>query len=349
MNASVLPYLASPTSRQPLEFTAPDQLREVNGTDAFPIVEGVPLLQPPGQFAEWYDEALEVVFQERSPEILAAVAAGADLNCILQDECGVDGVRNAFQRYVSLSREQRLAGFVRVADEECSAEHPLVQQRAIDDRRKYADLSYSRGHVERLCRQVDEWAFHLPGYAAAVLETGPKVIVELGTGAGLGTHSLVQAGLRSAGLITIDVDYACTGNAEGLAKVYGTEQCVDGIVAGFWFLPLRDNSIDVICSHYGIDESRETSRVVNEIARVLRPGGRFVAMCRTDAAHRLSLTFGQLGLDRRELGKLAQMADLFPGTSGLIGIAQLNGLVLETRHEMTPECSHARDLLVFRK
>ena len=49
MNSSVLPYLASPISHHSLEFVSPDQLREVNGTEVFPVVEGIPLLQPPDQ------------------------------------------------------------------------------------------------------------------------------------------------------------------------------------------------------------------------------------------------------------------------------------------------------------
>ena len=107
-------------------------------------------------------------------------------------------------------------------------------------------------------------------------------------GAGLGTNALIEIGLHSARLISIDINYACIGNAEGLAKFHGVEESVDGIVASYWFLPFHDNSIDIVCTHYGIDESRETSRVVEEISRVLKPGGCFVVVCRTDPSNRLS-------------------------------------------------------------
>lgn len=353
MNPSILGSLVSPISRRPLEFAAPDQLTD--GEQVFPIVEGVPLLLPPGQFAEWYDEGLEVIFQEKSAETLARIAAptgeewAANLNLVLREDYGIDGIRNAFNRYAELSQEERMQSFVHVAPAERSAEHPLVQQRALDSRRKYAELTYSRKHVERLRRQVDEWAFHLPDFVAAVFEASPEIVVELGTGAGLGTYSLVKTGLPNAVLITSDVDYACAGNADGLAKVHGVEERVNGIAAGFWFLPFADNSIDVVCSHYGIDESRETGRVVDEVVRVLRPGGRFVAVCRSDPAYRLSMFLGQFDFGRQELGELARMANLFPGSEGLVRIARAKGLTAEKRLTMTPVSGHQRDLLVFRK
>lgn len=355
MNAAILPYLASPTSHKPLELTAPDQLREVNGTEVFPIVEGIPLLQPPGQFAECYNETLELIFQERSFETFARIwppngdDGATTPDQVLRDEYGPNGIREAFQRYAGLSLEQRMRGFVHVAAPQRSTEHPLVQQRAIESRRRYAELSYSEGHAEKLWGQKSTWASYLSDYAAAMLTDGPQIIVELGTGAGLGTNALIETGLDSARLITIDVDYACIGNAQGLARVYRVQERVDGIVASFWFLPLSDNSINVVCSHYGIDESREASRVIDEIARVLHQDGRFVAVCRTDAASRLALHLEPLGFDKQEMGRLARMANLYAGTDSLIETAEGKGLRLEKRQTTEPESGHQRDLLVFRK
>lgn len=354
MNAAILPYLVSPTSGNPLELSEPDQLREMGGTAQFPIVEGIPLLQPPGQFAECYNEVLELIFQEKSFETFARIwppngDGGVTPDQVLRDEYGPDGIREAFRHYAKLPPEQRMRGFVHVAPSERSSEHPLVQQRAIERCRLCAELSYSRGHIERLSQQACTWAFHLPDYAAAVLADGPSIIVELGTGAGLGTNALIETGLHSCRLITTDVDYACLGNAEGFAKVYGVEDLVDGIVASFWFLPFADSSIDAVCSHFGIDESREATRVIDEIARVLRPGGRFVAMCLTDGASRLALHLEELGFDQQEMGELARMADLYPGTDGLIAIAEENGLTLESRQAITVESEHKRDLLVLRR
>lgn len=355
MNSSLLPYLASPIEHRPLELASPDQLKEVNGTAVFPIVEGIPLLQPPGQFAEWYCECLEVIFQERTAEIFARIAAptgevwAANLRQVLREDYGADGIREAFRSYANLSRERRMAGFVHVLPSELSVEHPLVQRQAIESRRQYAGLSYSRQHFKGLKDQERTWAFHLSDYAAAVFAHESELIVELGTGAGLGTGALIETGVASARLITIDVDYGCIGNAEGLAKVLGLEKRVDGIVASFWFLPFPDGSVDVVCSHNGIDESRETSRILAEVSRVLRDGGRFVAVCRSDGAFRLSMYLDALGFCKEELRAMAIQADIYPGTDRLIEIAAQNGLVVESRQTIKPDEGHQRDILVLRK
>lgn len=355
MNSSVLPYLASPISHRALEIASPDLLKEVNGTEIFPIIEGIPLLQPPGQFAEWHPECLEVIFQEQSSEILERVSStvpeewARKLSEILRNNYGMDGVREAVKRYAKLSRADRLHGFPRIEPSEQCALCPAIAKEALDGRRKYSGLEYSQPHAERMRQMVRSWAIHVPTYVTCVFEGCPSVIVELGTGAGLGTNALLETGLRSARLITIDVDYACTGNAEGLAKVYCLEGSVDGIVANYWFLPFPDNSINVVCSHYGIDESRETSRVIEEIHRVLAPGGCFVAVCRTDAAFRLSLYIEQLGFKSQEMREMVWMADLFPGTDRLVEIAKETGLELEKRQTVKPESGQQRDILVFRK
>ena len=43
------------------------------------------------------------------------------------------------------------------------------------------------------------------------------------------------------------------------------------------------------------------------------------------------------------------MTDLFPGTDRLVNIAHEMKLDLENRKKFTPETSHQRDILVFRK
>ena len=355
MNSSVLPYLASPTSHLPLEIASPDRLKEVNGTEVFPIIEGIPLLQPPGQCAEWHSECLEVIFQERSSEIIGRISSlapeerASKLCDVLRNDYGADGVREAVRRYARLSRADRLRGFPSIELPEKCALCPAIAQKALDSRREYSGLEYSQANAERCRQMVRSWAIHVPDYVTCVFKDDPSVIVELGTGAGLGTNALLETGLRSARLIAIDVDYACIGNAEGLAKVHCLEESVDGIVASYWFLPFPDNSINVVCSHYGIDESRETSRVIEEINRVLAPGGCFVAVCRTDAADRLSFYIEQLGFEKQEMREMVWMADLFPGTDRLVEIAKEMRLGLEKRQTVTPESGHQRDILVFRK
>ncbi len=175
------------------------------------------------------------------------------------------------------------------------------------------------------------------------------MIAELGTGGGLGTNALLGAGLGDARLISLDIDYACVKNAEGLAKYYGLQDRTDPVVANFWFLPFRDDSIDMVCAHYGLDESREVPRVIEEVARVLTDGGRFVIVSRCDPTRRLASRLGDFGFDKSELKQMVSAARLCPGPDGLADVASRNGLALEDSQVVSPESSHERAILVFRK
>lgn len=349
-----LRYLVSPISHLPLEPIAPDLLQEVDGPETFPVVEGIPILLPPGYIADWYDECLEIVFQERTVEIMRKIASrdyerwSRGLNKVLGKEYGRDGIRASIEKYSKLSREEQLRGFARIGKPGRESV-PFISEDALRSRRRLSDMDYSQSHIDRMRQMMRSWAIHIPNYVTAVFESEPKVIVELGTGAGMGTNALIETGLRSARLITTDMDYACLGNAEGLAKCYCLEDQVDGIVASFWYMPFADNSIDVVCSHYGVDESRVTSRVIEEVARVLAPDGRFTAVVRSDGSFRLLRFLDQFGFRQEELREMAVRADIYPGTERLIEIAEGAGLALEKRQTITPEGSHERDILVFRK
>lgn len=366
MNLSVLHYLVSPASHQPLEVerseaskSASDSVQEGNlksksGDEAFPIVEGVPLLQPVGHLADWDSEVLEVLFGQR----LAEVSETFDEKMLeertlrlksLTTELGVDGVREAFNRYAKLPPSQRLDSLVRISPAEQSSVCPMVSRAAIEDGREYATMAGGKRRAEQMREMVHKWASHIPDYVSSILESKPAAIVELATGAGLGTNALLEAGLGDGRLISLDIDYACVKNAEGLAKYHGLQDRTDPVVANFWFLPFRDDSIDMVCAHYGLDDSREVPRVIEEVSRVLAAGGRFVNVSRCDPTRRLAPWLGDFGFDESELKQMVSAARLYPGPDGLADVASQNGLALEDSQTATPESSHERVILVFRK
>jgi SAM-dependent methyltransferase len=268
---------------------------------------------------------------------------------LIRDKLGKSGVWNAFQEYAERSPKSCLEWFIQA--DGLQEGLPVVElcDRDIELGREYATSAYGKKRAEQLAEMVDKWAIHLSQYAQEVLRRGPETIVELGGGAGLGTDALLRKGLQDAKLISIDIDFACCKVIEGLTRWYKVAARVDPVVANFWFLPLGNKSIDLVCSHYGLDESREVPRVIQEIGRVLVRGGRFVNVSRSDPALRLSQWLGHLDFSFDELGELAVLSRLYPGPERLIQIAEQQGLRLVSLDQVSLASSHDRTIFVFIK
>ena len=355
MNLSLLAHLASPVHHRRLVLRNEKYLEEVNGNLRYRVVDGVPVLLPDKRLADWCNEFLEVLFWDRSSDILASLAkAGPDgwlpgIINIIDADYGAEGVRRAIAGYAEMPEPERIKSTLHMDASQLSPDAPAVSRQALEDCRKYSTLASGQSRVQQVREMVSKWAVHLDDYSTVVSEAGHGVIAELSIGAGLGTFAVMERGLGSGQLISLDVDYACVGSAIGLAKVLGIEEQVDPVVANFWFLPFRDGSIDVVCSHYGVDESRETDRVLREVARVLKTGGKFVSVSRIDPTNRLRKYIGHLGFSDDELRELADQAHLYPGPERFIEIAAQYGLALRRQSVFTPETSHGRSVFSFVK
>lgn len=97
----------------------------------------------------------------------------------------------------------------------------------------------------------------------------PKVVLDLGSGTGAGTATLARR-FRRARVIALDM-------AEGMQQVarrrswpwrHFTRLCADAHA-----VPLRPESVDLVCSNLMLQWSDRPEAVFMECARVLRPGG----------------------------------------------------------------------------
>jgi ubiquinone/menaquinone biosynthesis C-methylase UbiE len=193
------------------------------------------------------------------------------------------------------------------------------------------------------------WAFHLDDYGKAVNNSDGLTILELGTGAGMGTWAVMKdfSTHINSRLVSIDIDYPCIKNADGIAKYLNLSERVCGINAGFWSLPFADGIFDCVCSHYAIDESTEIQRTLQEAARVLKPGGRLVLLTRTNPYDRQKRFMEPFGITPEECNDLLKKARLFSGVNDLINTAKGQELELASKVEYTPNHSHHRMLCVF--
>lgn len=106
----------------------------------------------------------------------------------------------------------------------------------------------------------------------------PRRILDIGTGGGFLLAELSSAKGHSTA-IGIDRDYLCLRVASSRIRLHGGRAGVYGADAKK--LPFLDASFDCITSNFAIWHMEGYKVVLDEIARVLKPGGSFVA-CEMD-------------------------------------------------------------------
>jgi SAM-dependent methyltransferase len=109
-----------------------------------------------------------------------------------------------------------------------------------------------------------------------------KDVLEIGSGTGVHARLLAGAGAR---LTAIDLTPTAVELTKRRLQLAGVD--ADVREADAESLPFADDSFDLVWSWGVIHHSEHTDRVVAEIARVLRPGGRLALM----VYHRSSITF----------------------------------------------------------
>jgi len=99
-----------------------------------------------------------------------------------------------------------------------------------------------------------------------------ETVLDLGSGAGLDAIISAWHVGPSGRVIGLDLNPAMCRRARANADVSGTEfECREGQMES---IPLEDASVDVVISNGVINLSFQKRKVIREIFRVLRPGGR---------------------------------------------------------------------------
>jgi ubiquinone/menaquinone biosynthesis C-methylase UbiE len=98
-------------------------------------------------------------------------------------------------------------------------------------------------------------------------------ILEVGTGNGRFTMVLAR---RTEKVMSCDLDRAAQGRARLTLRWYGLEKKVRMVRADATRLPFRDRLFDAVISVNTLHHVRAPMRAVQEMARILRPGGLLV-------------------------------------------------------------------------
>lgn len=173
------------------------------------------------------------------------------------------------------------------------------------------DIAHAPGsseHLQEVERRFLEasWFAQAPGsppYSALIPfgDLAAKDVLEIGCGTGVHARLLAEAGARVTA-----VDLTPTAVELTRRRIGEHGLTVDVREADAQALPFADASFDFVWSWGVVHHSEDTRRVVAEIARVLRPGGRLALM----VYHRSSITYWvQYQLIRGVLGgKLLRMS-----------------------------------------
>jgi SAM-dependent methyltransferase len=124
------------------------------------------------------------------------------------------------------------------------------------------------------------------GVFAAIAECGPRRLLEVGCGSGeLAERVAVEL---EAGVVAVDT----SPRMVELARSRG----LDAVVGDAQALPYADGAFDVAVAAWMLYHVPELERAVEELHRVLRPGGRLVAA--TNGVAHLEEMWRLVGLDR---------------------------------------------------
>lgn len=321
--------LVSPVTHEAL-YQEGNTLFTEGKTERYPIVNGVPVLLTGGASADWHREIMEVLLWQY-PEKINELYAKLDwkkpvlpqyIECIaalLKDKAGILAAVRGYSH--DDTARWIISGPEPVPPEEIRSfkwrNHRKFARRMVKAARKNG----SGG-----------WAVHLPKYAELVHAAKPSVLLELSTGAGLGTSAVADKKARECLMYTMDIGYACHGNAVSIAKYLRVKDTLLPVCANFWHMPFADGSLDAVCSHFGLDESREIALTIGEVSRVLRPGGRFVNVSRASADLRSFELFEPFGFTREEMMEVCKAARLFSDTEALVELCAGQNLVLAERN-----------------
>ncbi len=119
-------------------------------------------------------------------------------------------------------------------------------------------------------RYTKEW--HIPAAADFAGSSGLKVL-EIGCGLGTDGARFASAGANYTGVDLTDAAVELARTRFELFNLRGDFRTADAENLDF-----EDNSFDIVYSHGVLHHTPDTARAINEIHRVLRPGGRAVVM-----------------------------------------------------------------------
>ena len=177
-------------------------------------------------------------------------------------------------------------------------------------------------------RYEKEW--HIPA-AAGFAETKNQRVLEIGCGLGTDGAQFAKAGADYTGVDLTDAAIELAQKRFELFQLPGSFRVADAEGLNF-----PDNSFDIVYSHGVLHHTPDTAGAINEVHRVLKPGGRAVVMLYHRDSYNYRVNISML----RRAG-----VHLLRWNSGVKLVHLLTGESEESLREHAQRLQHERDYL----
>jgi len=109
-----------------------------------------------------------------------------------------------------------------------------------------------------------------------VAETKPEKILDIATGTG--DFALMLASIKPKKIVGLDISEGMLAVGKKKVKEKGLDDLIEMVLGDSENLPFADNSFDAVTVGFGVRNFENLDKGLQEIHRVLRPGGIFVVL-----------------------------------------------------------------------
>jgi demethylmenaquinone methyltransferase/2-methoxy-6-polyprenyl-1,4-benzoquinol methylase len=171
-----------------------------------------------------------------------------------------------------------------------------------------------------------------------VAETQPKNILDVATGTG--DFAVMLATIQPERIIGLDISAGMLEVAKQKIKEKKLDQLIEMVLGDSENMPFPDNSFDAVTVGFGVRNFENLDKGLQEIYRVLRPGGIFVVLETSQPdkfpfkqIHKLHTKFiipllgGLFSKDKKAYDYLPESAEVFPYGEAFNNILQKNKFI----------------------
>jgi len=274
----------------------------------FEVVAQIPLLLPPGQFADWTHPFVEMLFGNIRMSVEEVIA-----------EHGVEKVKDLYAKLIKGEYQRPQLVFDRSLDGKIIASGGgRLSKRAVEK------------HFKRIRSQTEgeKWVTEMVRYAT---ETAPKRMVDACSGGGFFLACLLERFKKFEEFFSFDIDFHCAARVEGILRHYEIKEKTLSMVADARRQPFRSDFFDVVTNNYGFSQILGYSKALRETFRTLRPGGRLImrqgfGITKCDRTEELA---SFLGLTVDELMMIHRFGDFYVDKESFLKCVENQGFSID--------------------